>query len=185
MEYIVNNGFSCDRQSKYDFTASTVSFLSEWVGDKDCKVMFMEQDKNGNLVEFDSADSYEKSRTDLYMFFNGHKYVIELKERWGKYTSNYYGNEGDENGWFLNIEKYEVLKKLDAIPLFVNLFPDGIVRIWNLNKIDGFKAVTKNIHQTTVTNSKLIEQQRYELWNKDATTIKRIKGEKSNGVWQS
>lgn len=186
MEYKVKGGFSCDKQSKYDFTASTVSFLSQWAGDKKIEIVFKEQDKDGCLVPFDSVDSYDKSRTDLIMYFNGYPYVIELKERWGKYTSDFYGKEGDNEGWMLNIDKVTELEKVNnAIPLYVNLYPDGVVRIWNLNKISDYQTIIKNIHKTTVLESEAKLQERYELWNKDSTTIPRLKGEPSNGVWTS
>lgn len=186
MKYKIDGGFSCDRQSKYDFTASTVAFLTEWAKGKDITVIFKEEDENGALVDFDSTYSNDKCRTDLVMFYNGYPYVIELKERWGEYTSTYYGKEGDKEGWMLNIDKYNVLKsKTDAIPLYVNLYPDGQVRIWNLNKIDNFNTITKNIPTKTVVESKKKKQDRYEVWNKDAITIKRIKGSKSNGVYQN
>jgi hypothetical protein len=186
MDYKVNGGFSCDRQSKYDFTASTVTFLNKWVGDnKKASVIFKEYDKNGNEIPFDDINSNDKSRTDLIMYINGYRYVIELKERWGKYTSNFYGKDDDKEGWMLNIEKVTELNKIDAIPLYVNLYPDGYVRIWNLNKISDFKTITKNIHKTTVMDSEIKKQDRYEVWNKDSLLIPRTIGEKSNGVWVS
>lgn len=184
MDYKVKDGFKCDRQSKYDFTASTVSFLSQWAGNKDVCVVFKEQDADGNLVEFDSPDSFEKSRTDLIMFINNQPYIVELKERWGKYHSDYYGKEGQE-GWMLNIDKVNELSKIDGIPLYVNLYPDGVVRLWNLNKVTDFHTITKNIHKTTVMDSEVKKQDRYELFNKDAVTIPRLKGKPSNGIWMS
>ena len=185
MEYKVKNGFSCDRQSKYDFTASTVTYIKDKFIDRKAYVVFKELDADGNLVNFDSDDVSQVSRTDLIMFYNDVKYVIELKERWGKYTSDYYGKENDAEGWMLNIDKVDELNKIDAIPLYVNLYPDGVVRIWNLDKISDFQTITKNIHKTTVVDSEVRKQDRYEVWNKDSKTIKRVKGEKSNGVWMS
>lgn len=185
MEYKVSGGFSCDRQSKYDFTASTVNFLAEWFNDKKADVMFKEFDKNGNEITFDDSNSNDKSRTDLVMYINNHRYIIELKERWGKYTSNFYGKDTDKEGWMLNIDKVAELNKIDAIPLYVNLYPDGYVRIWNLNKISEYQTITKNIHKTTVMDSEVKKQNRYEVWNKDSIKIKRVVGEKSNGIWQS
>ena len=131
--YKVKDGFSCDRQSKYDFTASTVNYIAEKYNN--AVIVFKEFDKNGLLVDFDSPDSHQQSRTDLVMFINDYCYVVELKERWGKYTSNFYGKDEDEEGWMLNKDKVTELKRLSAIPLYVNLYPDGVVRIWNLDKI--------------------------------------------------
>lgn len=184
--YKVKDGFNCDRQSKYDFTASTVNYISELYHGKDITIVFKEIDGDGNLVEFDSVDSSSTSRTDLIMFFNDIGYNIELKERWGKYHSNYYGKEGDKEGWFVNIEKYDVLMKdKKYIPIFANLYPDGVVRLWNLNKIHGFNTLTKNIAKINVIESEIIPQQRYDVYNKDGKVFKRVKGYPSNGIWVS
>lgn len=185
MVYKVKDGFCCDRQSKYDFTASTVTYIKDKFTDRKAYVVFKELDADGNLVAFDSNDSFDKSRTDLVMFYNDTKYVIELKERWGKYTSDYYGKENDAEGWMLNIDKVIELNKIDAIPLYVNLYPDGVVRVWNLDKISDYQKITKNIHKTTVADSEVINQNRYAVWNKDSVTIPRITGSKSNGIWMS
>lgn len=188
MKYKVKGGFSCDRQSKYDYTASTVNYIKNKMTGRTVVVIFKEIDKDGNEVEFDSVYSDEQSRNDLIMYYNGTRYVIELKERLNpKYHSEYYGKEGDKEGWMLNIEKYHYLKNYkNAIPLYGNLFLDGWVRIWNLDKIDNnFNIITKPINKYTVKDSEIINQDRYEVWNKDAITIKRVKGEKSNGIWAS
>lgn len=181
--YKVNGGFSCDRQSKYDFTASTVSYLSSKYEDKEIELKFKELDENGVEVDFDNCNSYDKSRVDLIMYFNGKKYVIELKERWGKYTSSFYGKEDDVEGWMLNIDKVQELNKLDGTPLYVNLYMDGKIRIWNLNKIDDYQTITKFIHKTTVLDSEIKKQDRFQVWNKDSILLDRITGEPSKGVW--
>lgn len=182
-QYRVKGGFNCDRPSKYSFTASTVNYLSSTVKDKDITVVFKEFDDNGNLVEFDSPDASTTSRSDLVMFYNDVPYIVELKERWGRYTSTAYGEEGSE-GWMLNVDKQiELTKQNWAIPLYVNLFPDGVIRAWNLNRIGDYTTVTKGIHKTTVMESERITQTRYEVWNKDSKTYKRIEGEPSNGIW--
>lgn len=184
--YKIKEGFDCDRQSKYDFTASTVNYLQEKYMDKDITVVFKELDDEGNLVEFDSADASSTARTDLIMFFNDIGYNIELKERWGKYHSEFYGKEGDSEGWFVNIEKYDVLMKdKKYIPIFANLFPDGVVRTWNLNNINFTHTLTKNIAKTNVVESAVIPQKRYDVYNKDGKSYKRIKGKPSNGIWKS
>lgn len=185
MYYKVNGGFSCDRQSKYDYTASTVSYIGELYKNQDVTIVFKEFDSEGNLVEFDSPDSSKTSRSDLVMYFNDICYVIELKERWKQYHSNYYGKDEDNEGWMLNIEKYKELKNADGIPLYINLYPDNVIRIWNLNKIDDYQTITKNIHKTTVLNSDIKRQDRYQVWNRDSIEIPRIKGNPSNGIWKS
>lgn len=178
----VKGGFSCDRQSKYDFTASTVNYIREKYKGKDIELIFTEFDKYGNIIDFDSNQSYEKSPSDLLMFFNGIAYRIELKERW-KYDSNYYGNEN--NGWILEPKKYHTLKTLEGIPLYVNLYNDGKIRIWNLDKIDSFQTFKVDAAEKTVEDSEVITKKEYAVFNKDSKILDRIKGTKSNGIWKS
>lgn len=181
----VKGGFSCDRQSKYDFTASTINRLIQTMGDELKRVEFYEYDNNGNLVEFDSDKVNDQCRTDLTYFVNGVRVDAELKERWGKYHSNYYGKEGDKEGWMLEIDKKEQVLNKDGIAQYVNLYPDGVIRIWNLRKIENFNTINKDRHRTTVKESEIINKDSYEVWNKDSKVIPRIKGEKSNGIWVS
>ena len=175
--------FNCDRQSKYDFTASTNTYLFEEMGDNLISIEYYEYDKQGNLVEFDSENVDSQSRTDLAFFVNGKRVNTELKERWSEYHSNYYGKDDDKEGWMLNIDKVEQLTSKEGIPLYVNLFEDGYIRFWNLNKIPEFTTITKNIAKTTVIQSEKILQDRYQLWNRDSKLIPRIKGYPSNGKW--
>lgn len=185
-KFKVEGGFSCDRQSKYDFSASTVSYLSRLYPNKDISVVFKEFKDDGTLVDFDSNESSTVSSSDLVMYFNNQPYIIELKERWGKYTSDCYGKDGDKEGWMLNIEKQQSLTSQNwAIPLYVNLYPDGVVRLWNLNKINNYNTINKDISEKTVMESNKRNQNRYEVWNKDSTAFKRLKGQPSNGVWHS
>ena len=184
--YKVKGGYSCDRQSKYDFTASTVSYLCAAYGEKVKSIIFKEFDKYNNLVEFDSKYASTTSCSDLVMYYNGKPYIIELKERWGIYTSNFYGKEDDEEGWMLNIpKKEELLGQNWAIPLYVNLYPDNVIILWNLNKIEEYNTINKVIDEKTVEESEKKPQDRYEVWNKDSKVIQRIKGQPSNGIWKS
>lgn len=176
--------FKCDRQSKLDYTASTIYYLMLKMGDKLKSVEFYEYDKEGNLVEFDSPLAYEQSRTDLACFINGKRVNSELKERWQPYNHQSYGKDEDKEGWMLNIDKVDELKKIDGIPLYANLFEDGWVRVWNLNKVPQPTTITKNIAKTTVIKSKKIKQDRYQLWNRDSIIFQRIKGYHSNGKWE-
>lgn len=185
-KFKVKGGFSCDRQSKYDFSASTVCYLSKQYPNRDISVVFKEFDENGNLVDFDSAESSTVSSSDLVMYFNNQPYIIELKERWGRYDSNCYGKDTDNEGWMLNIEKQQSLTNQNwAIPLYVNLYPDGVVRLWNLNKVNNYNTINKDIPTYSVIESNKKNQNRYEVWNRDSTAFKRLKGQPSNGVWHS
>lgn len=181
------NPFKCDRQSKYDFTASVVNYIYNDLGKNDATISFKEYDKEGNLVDFDSNVVDDKCRTDLVMFYSTSttdaRYEIELKERWNQYTSDYYGKEGDKEGWMLNIDKVEELNKKEGIPLYVNLYPNGAIRVWNLSKLKDFQTITKPIHKTTVVASEIKVQNRYEVWNSDSIKIDRIKGYKNSGYF--
>lgn len=181
------NPFQCDRQSKYDFTTSVVNYIYNYLGKNDVTISFKEYDNEGNLVDFDSEYVDDKCRTDLVMFYitstKDVRYEIELKERWKHYTSSYYGKEGDKEGWMLNIDKVEELNKKEGIPLYVNLYPDNKIRIWNLNKTTDYQTITKPIHKTTVLPSEVKLQDRYEVWNKDSILIDRVKGYKTNGFF--
>ena len=184
--YKVKGGFACDRQSKYDFTASTINYLIQAMGDKLKSVEFYEYDENDNLIEFDSKNVDGQSRTDLAFFVNGNKRVnAELKERWGKYNSNCYGKDEDKEGWILEMDKKEKLMEKIGLPLYANLYMDGKIRLWNLNKIENFNIINKNTPKTTVIQSEIINKDRYEVWNRDSKVIQRIIGSKSNGVWKS
>ncbi|MEE1226331.1 MAG: hypothetical protein UHM08_04410 [Bacteroidales bacterium] len=183
-KYLVEGGYECDRQSKYDFTASTVNYLCEVYGEKVKSIIFKEFDVHGNQVEFDSIYSDSESRSDLVMYYNNIPYLIELKERWGGYHSNWCGKEGDEEGWFLNIPKKEQLLNQNwAIPLYVNLYPDNVVRLWNLRQINDYPEHNHTIGIKTVEDKGRKMQKRNGLWNKDSKVIQRIKGQPSNGVF--
>lgn len=176
--------FTGDRQSKYDFTASTVNYISSISNGEDVTVVFKEFDKDGNLVEFDSENSSITSRMDLVMFYNDVPYLVELKERKGRYTSDSYGVEGKE-GWFVNVEKQaEFAKNQWAIPLFVNLFPDGKVIVWNLNRIKEFPSIVKGICKYNDIPSDRYLQKRVQVWNKDGVMFERVKGKPSNGIFK-
>lgn len=185
MDYIVAGGFQCDRQSKYDFTASTVNYISS-IGKKNVKIRFYEFDEDGHMVEFDSPQSSTTSRSDLVMDYNGSLYKIELKERKGKYVSDYYGKDGDSEGWMLNIEKKdELLNDASYIPLYVNLYPDNKVRLWNLNKIEEYDKMKKDISRYTVAASEKRTQNRLGVWNRDSKLFERVKGFPSDGKWSN
>lgn len=184
----VNNPYNCDRQSKYDFTASTVTYIQDIYYNKDVEIVFKEIDKNGNLVILGNPYANTQSTTDLAMFINDIPYMVELKERWGKYHSTFYGKENDNEGWVLEKKKKEALfkaKEKGYIPLYVNIYPDGKVRIWNLNKIKLSDTKQKTAPKTTVVDSGKIEKDIYELWNIDSIEIEKVRGKASNGIWKN
>lgn len=189
MQTLHKDKFSCDRQAKYDFTASTVAYFDSLY--TSYSLEFYEFDKDNHFIEFDSACSSEHSRLDLGMKLSiagkdDVYYVFELKERWGKYVSTLYGEEGQE-GWMYNQPKDEVLRKASesgCIPIYVNLYPDGVVRIWNLNKVTEVGHITKTYNKYNVVASPMMVQERLTLMNKQGVSFQRIIGEKSDGRWR-
>lgn len=174
--------FNCDRQAKNDFTASTYDYLTktfpEWTG-----ITYYEADDDGDLVPYGDWRASTTARTDVYMELSSTMrdimYACELKERWGRYTSTYYGEEGGE-GWILNIEKDDSLEEernKGYIPLYVNLYPDNKLTIWRIDNVDRNDVITKEIRKINIDpNSKRIPQQRLQLWNRDGKMIERIRG---------
>lgn len=181
--------FECDRQAKYDFTASTVSYIAEKYSGQTVSVEFYEFNSKNQFIEFDSKSAYDKSRLDIGMKFTKsgipHYYVFELKERWGEYVSYKYGEE-DKEGWMYNQPKDSVLKKAKGygmIPCYVNLYPDEVVRCWNIGKIKEFGHITKTYNKYNVVESEVMKQDRLTLMNDQGVAFKRIRGEKSDGRW--
>lgn len=175
--------FTIDRESKNDYTASTVAYLNENYPNI-TGITFYEPDEDGDLVPYGDWRASTTAHIDIVadLSWDGGNvtYSAEIKERWGNYTSDFYGKDGQNKGWVYNIEKDGWLEKecsLGRIPIYVNLYPDGVIRVWNINKIDKSHHTTlpiKKIH--TDPDSPRVEQERIELWNRDGKTYKRIKG---------
>ena len=173
--------FNCDRQAKNDFTASTYDYLTsnfpQFTG-----ISYFEADEDGDLVPYGDWRASDTARTDVYMALSSKNtditYACELKERWGSYTSTYYGEPGGE-GWIYNIEKDESLQKEEErgfVPLFANLYPDDKITIWRIDNVDRTDIITKDIKKVNIDpNSPRIPQKRLQLWNKDGKTIRRIR----------
>lgn len=128
------SNFECDRLAKNDFTASTVQYL-ERTGHR-APVSFYEENTYGTLVPFGSPDASPYAHIDVYMQYGKAWYAIELKERTGYNSDN---PKIMEEGSYYNYKKDEVLKesmKKGFIPLFVDLYPDGVIRVWNVGSID-------------------------------------------------
>ncbi len=174
--------FNCDRQAKNDFTASTTAHITKF-HPQYTGITFMEADNDGDLVPYGDWRASTTAHTDVYMALSTSAtditYACELKERWGRYTSTYYGEEGGE-GWIYNIEKDEWLQKErdnGRIPLFANLYPDNKITIWRIDNVNRTDIITKNIKKVNIDpNSQRIPQKRLQLWNKDGKTIERIRG---------
>lgn len=172
--------FNCDRQAKNDFTASTANYLKE----KNWDFAYFESDTEGNLVPYGSPDADIHSHMDLYIvLYSGctavKTYAVELKERWGRYVSTAYGGDGQE-GWMYNIPKdgyFKTEEKKGRTPLFCNLYPDGVLTIWNISRITPSSVIIKDIKGINIDpDSPKRPQQRLQLYNKDGITIKRLRG---------
>lgn len=147
------SNFECDRPAKNDFTASTVQYL-ERTGHR-APVSFYEENTYGTLVPFGSPEASPYAHIDVYMQYGNAWYAIELKERTG-YNSN--NSKIMEEGTYYNYEKDKVLKesmKNGFIPLFVDLYPDGVIRVWNVSSIDiaELAVETTSIRRYTVDPS--------------------------------
>ena len=170
--------WNCDRQDKDDFTASTIAYLQS--KGYTAPVGFYEEGNAGGIVRYGDPDANLKARVDIYMVYGDRVYAIEIKGR--KFNSDY--PQIVASGSFYNYEKDEVLqakKNKGYIPLFVDLYPDGVIRVWNMGKIaaSGLQTVERSIKATTIDpESRKRAQKRALLPISAATEIKRIKGKR-------
>ncbi len=148
------SNFECDRPAKNDFTASTTIYLEKHGYRKPCQ--WYEEDIYGHMCEYGSPSADPQSRIDVYLNYGGVFYAIELKERGEKYPSTYprIVNEGS----YYNYEKDCALKecqKKGYIPLFGELYCDGVIRVWNVGRIDASELAveTTSIRRYTVDPS--------------------------------
>ena len=185
-----SNGLSydCDIPSKYATTATCEYYFnstnSTWTGRT-----YWERTETGKLVPFGSENVNRTDRLDIFIRLENGKKVLwcacEIKERWGVYVSDYYGKEGQDKGWFLNIDKDSILREYSDrgfCPLYINLYPNGKTRIWNLwkvNKIIDIETTRTSAlikKQNINPDSERVLQNRYQLWNNWGVTINTIKG---------
>ena len=153
--------FSCDWETKQEF----VSLI---------KVLF----KDFNLTidipydPYSPVDVYFTAYTDTRTV----TYACELKERWD-YDSTSYGADGQQ-GWVIEDWKKEVLEEKKAEgynPIYVNLYKDGIIRIWNLNDVKDFGTTgVKNWRRHTVDDEGgTYRKSKLTLFNRDAKEYER------------
>lgn len=183
----MSRGFDCDRQAKYDFTASTAQY---WSNTTDPSLLgFYEMTSAGTLVPFGSEEADDKSHMDLYIHYsamtNGDlydvlKYAVELKER------TYNSNTGFliSKGSFINPKKIESIRQETGVThLWAELYPDDVIRIWNLSKIDldSIRFVPSRIKRYDIYNGPKIPQKRGLLPVDKAITIRRVRGNDKQG----
>lgn len=179
----MSRGFDCDRQAKYDFTASTAQY---WSNTTDPSLLgFYEMTSAGTLVPFGSEEADDKSHMDLYIHYsamtNGDlhsvlQYAVELKER------TYNSNTGFliSKGSFINPEKIESIRQETGVThIWAELYPDDVIRIWNLDKIglDNIVYELDYIKRYDVYNGPKIPQKRGLLPVDKAITIRRVRGQ--------
>lgn len=167
--------FNCDRQAKCDFTASTTSYLHNNYGYVS-SITWYEKDEEGNIVPFGSPSASTTTRQDVFLNYGSVWYAIELKER----DLCSYARFLVEEGSFLNEEKVEPLMETGMIPLWSELYTDGVIRIWNLRKIKptSLRSTTKMIKTITIDpNARKKPQNRLLLPINKAKEIKRIRGD--------
>lgn len=181
-------GFDCDIPSKNSATATCEYYFtttnSPWTGRT-----YWERTITGEFVKFGSNNVNRQDRLDFFIRLEDGTRVrwcaCELKERWGIYTSDYYGRQYQLEGWFLNIEKDDILNiyaEQGFCPLYINIYPDGKTRIWNLwkvNKLANLKDTETSAEikkQNINPDSERVLQNRYQLWNDWGVTLTTIKG---------
>lgn len=179
--------FNCDRQSKDIFTATTFNVLtSNTKYSAYTSITFYERDINGNLVPYGEGKEYQQDHIDIFIILKSDtetvKIATELKERWGIYVSDFYGKDEQDKGWVLNIPKDYWLMEMAKegwIPWYSNLYPDGVLRIWNLKNIILTEDTLTELPIKKVNidpDSPRIMQTRQQLWNRQGKTFKIIRG---------
>lgn len=167
--------FACDRQAKSDFTASTMVYAKEKT--LPGYLVFYEEDDNHQLIPYGENASVT-SHYDLWADFitsaGTQKYVFELKDR--DCTSTTYDTA------YLNKEKLDELEEYNKNGvrfIWAELYTDGIVRFWNLSKVDISKLeeeVRYFSKKNVVKDSPVIKQHRLKIPMEMGTIIRRING---------
>lgn len=171
--------FNCDRKAKCDWTASTYNYWKQSGADTD-NLLFYEATSANTLVPFGSPDADIQSRMDIYMIYEDTiKYAVEIKERFYPSIQSWTMNEGA----FMNREKRDAIKKQKEdgwVPLWSELYDDGQIRVWNLDKIDidTLPETEKSIKRTQIDpTSRKITQKRLLLAVSASTKYDRLNGE--------
>lgn len=166
--------FDCDRPAKNDFTASTIAFCKTL--NSFSAAVFYETDKYQNLVPYGDPRAKIEAHYDIWMDYITsawtQRYVFELKER--GHNSNSFSTA------FINEEKWPAfipLRESGIIPMWVELYEDGLIRIWNLKDVDftSLPLTQKWIKKINIDpNSKKQLQWRREISMQSGMTISRI-----------
>lgn len=170
-----------DAQAKADFTASTVAYAISHGHTEEFK--FYEEDNYHNLVPFGDPRASVHSRLDVYFKYGLTDYAAELKDRL-KYSSTRF------LAAYMNEEKIQpILDKIGEgyIVLWVELYNDGKVRIWNLNYIQNTIGLRNLNYEVSLIKEKEIDpdspkhlQKRYLLPHELGILIDRKPGTYAN-----
>lgn len=124
----------------------------------------------GKEIKFDIPSNPE-SLIDIFATAGTRTYAFELKGRRGRYVSDYYGCEGCE-GWVLEDKKFNEL--MDAFnlsgytPYYVNVYPDGVIRMWDVRNVRNDRGKSKVwTRYTDAPSDERYEKSKIELFNKD------------------
>lgn len=117
-----SKGFECDESTKAEFS----SFLKAVFSAATCLVIETPEDPQSPM------DMYLTARTQ----HSAYTYAFELKERDWRFPSDKYGRKGQNEGWVLEdrkIKNFEEARSRGYKCVYVNFYPDGVLRLWNLD----------------------------------------------------
>lgn len=179
-----SKGFACDRQAKADVTASTLNFFVKRFGIPQKNIKFYEYDCYGIPVPFGDPRGDIHSRSDILMVisFWGYelKFPIEIKERSFDHMCHF--TTAVTEGAILEVNKKEeaerIMKEVGFPYLWIELYTDGKLRLWNLAKInlDSLPLTPKTKNRYTVYDSDKVTQDVYLLPADKSIIIDRIEG---------
>lgn len=139
-----------DEQAKEEF--------KEWCGYQSwCR--FNKKSKVG-FATWDVSYYSGNSKTEIPI-------VGEIKVREG-YESNSFNN------WYLEEKKYNSLQQIkektkgDLKIHYINIYPDSMIRIWDITELNNEKMIERNLKKTTYGNTNEINKKLYLLYNYEA-----------------
>lgn len=150
--------FECDRQSKRQFVRLLKDLFKNIEIDVPC-------DPQSHIDIFATALTSSGKVIKTYAF--------ELKERWGRYVSDLYGKDNDSEGWIYERGKdnslFNAYELSGYTPMYVNLYPDSVIRIWDMSKYpeEYIESGEKTYHRHTVDNEGgTYKEKKYTLMNR-------------------
>jgi hypothetical protein len=140
-----------DEQAKEEF--------KEWCGYQSwCR--FNKKSKVG-FATWDVSYYSGNSKTEIAI-------VGEIKVREG-YESNTF------DSWYLEEKKYKSLQQIkekvkgDLKIHYINIYPDSMIRIWDITEINNKMTVQRNLNKTKYGNTDEINKEVYLMYNDEST----------------